>query len=133
MNGNRVADCSIEQIKEIITSSEDHIICTVKPVTHYTSHNDTSVSTRTKYTEVDPNALRQSCASTELLPQTSTTPYTEVGFHNAASEENLTTSYLSQDHVVNPVTLNELNTSNESLDDGRKKMTSYVELEFGGR
>ena len=33
-------------------------MCTVKPVTHYTSHEDSPHAVRSAYTEVDPDALQ---------------------------------------------------------------------------
>lgn len=128
VNGNRVSECSIEKIKEIITSSTDHIICTVKPVTIYSTQNNTPPVTRTAYTEVDPNAIRETVESTEK-EEAVTSPYAELNIVRNDSEEDMSSSpYLSQDHVIDP----NLNVSSESLDDGitPKKMTNYVELEF---
>ena len=53
-----MSECPIEKIKEIIRSSPEYIVCTVKPVTHYTSHEDSPRAVRSAYTEVDPDALQ---------------------------------------------------------------------------
>lgn len=58
INGVRVSDCPIEKIKETIRNSPEYIVCTVKPVTHYTSHEDSPQPIRSAYTEVDPGALQ---------------------------------------------------------------------------
>lgn len=126
VNGNKVSECSIEKIKEIITSSPDHIVCTVKPVTIYSAQTTTPPVQRTAYTEVDPNAIR--------LQAENTTPYAELNVeyrHNDSEDELADESHnLSYDHTVDT---SKNFSSTESLDapDGApKKMTTYVELEF---
>ena len=130
VNGNKVSECSIEQIKEIITSSPDHIVCTVKPVTIYSAQTTTPPVQRTAYTEVDPNAIRETCQAVE----TTTSPYAElhVEYRHEDSEEDVVddANNLSQDHTVDHS--GKKFSSCESLDapDAPKKMTTYVELEF---
>lgn len=122
VNGSRVSECSIEKIKEIITSSTDHIICTVKPVTIYSAQTNAQPVNRTAYTEVDPNAIRETCESTE------TSPYAELNV--SVSEEDITESYLSQDHVVDASSIHGSVESLNNSDTTPKKMTNYVELAF---
>lgn len=58
INGNRVSECPIEKIKDVIRSSPDYVVCTVKPVTHYNHHDASPQVGKTPYIKVDPVLLQ---------------------------------------------------------------------------
>jgi len=134
INGARVSECPIEKIKDIIRSSPEYIVCTVKPVTHYTSHEDSPQFVRSAYTEVDPEALQAGSDSDEE------TPYTQVEI-SAESMEDLCRNPSRKDESMEQrhgsgASGHGNYMNSEVIDDHEKlckKQTNYVELEFGAR
>lgn len=140
INGNRVSECPIDRIKEIIRSSPDYVICTVKPVTHYVNRESTSPSVkRTAYTEVDPDYLKPS--DDEEIQITSTEgsgvkKYTEVNFRRGSEESVLLLDETRESRPSNP-DANYMNYDDFEFDQDHgkvtKKLTNYAELEFSSR
>ena len=139
INGNRVSECPIERIKEIIRSSPDYVVCTVKPVTHYVNRESTSPSVkRTAYTEVDPDYLKLSDG--EEIPITSSEgsgvkKYTEVNFRR--SEESVLLLDEGRESQPSNPDANYMNYGDFEYDQDHgkvtKKLTNYAELEFNSR
>lgn len=140
INGARVSECPIDKIKDIIRSSPEYIVCTVKPVTHYTSHEDSPQMPRSAYTEVDPDALHGSDSEYDDEDETA---YTQVEI-SAQSMEDLCRDSSTKENAPR---LNgrerggsdggfRAYANSEASDQERtslKKQTNYAELEFGAR
>ena len=58
INGIRISGSPIEKIKEVIKESPEYVVCTVKPVTHY-SNNDSPTLPSSAYTEIDTEYLKR--------------------------------------------------------------------------
>lgn len=119
INGFRVSECPIERIKDIIKSSPEYIVCTVKPVTHYTNHEDSPSTLRTAYTEVDPDALQQSDSDDEASNELSDGHSTD-DLHMEPSNRNGATSPLESNTIERHERLS-------------KKQTNYAELQFNAK
>lgn len=131
INGNRVSECPIEKIKDIIRSSPEYILCTVKPVTHYANHEDSPPTGHTAYTEVDPEELQRSDGEEE-----ENSNYTTVEI-SAQSMEDLCRMDSSEDEISKPENRRTHNNSESHSTDNKtgtgRKQTNYAELEFGSR
>ena len=60
INGIKITGCPVERIKEVIKESPEYVVCTVKPVTHYSNKEENSPNlTRTAYAELDTDYLQK--------------------------------------------------------------------------
>ena len=132
INGTQVSQCPIEKIKEIIRSSPEYVVCTVKPVTHYTSHDDSPQQVRQPYTEVDPDLLRESTSD-------NASQYMAVKIGSAVSqsvEELQSLSNPEPSPSVNAAKSAHENYMNSEMFEFEqhnklgKKLTNYAQLEF---
>ncbi|XP_047145188.1 uncharacterized protein LOC105844333 isoform X2 [Hydra vulgaris] len=114
INGTQVSQCPIEKIKEIIRSSPEYVVCTVKPVTHYTSHDDSPRQVRQPYTEVDPNLLRETGSTQNKTFQ--------VGSAVSESVEEL--------RALSSPSSPSIDQKLDQHDKLGKKLTNYAQLEF---
>ena len=128
INGTRVSHTPIEQIKEIIRSSPDYIVSTVKPVTHYSTHDESPQLSRTAYTTVDPSLLRE---------ELDETPYTSIRYdtqsvdndEHVKKEDDTSVSEHYDDMNDTAVEYERIH----SVEQDKKATSNYAELEFGAR
>lgn len=125
-----MSECAIEKIKEVIRSSPEYIVCTVKPVTHYASHDESPPAGRSAYTEVDPDELQRSDNE-----EGEDSNYTTVEI-SAQSLEDLCRMDSYEEDTRKP-SLPDHSPTSDAVEHEKggvgRKQTNYAELEFGSR